>query len=139
MRIHGKRVLMLMLLSVAWGCTASKQPDSTAAGPGVPVYPGAKSAASDRWSQHLLPRDRARLVRATIYETEDPVVKVVAFYEEKLKGKAQVLRTKTGGLPSAVIRAEVDGRFKLLIVTANEDLDRTEIVIGDITQPKKEN
>jgi len=135
---HLYQILSLAVFAAILGCSTARQPESKATDPGVPVYPGAKSAASDRWSQRLLPQDRARLVKAVLYETEDPVEKVVAFYEENLKGKAQVLRTKTGGLPSAVIRAEVDGRFKLLVITANEDIDRTEIVIGDIAQPKKE-
>jgi len=60
---------------------------------------------------------------------------VISFYKEALKGKAQVLETKTHGLPSAAIRVEVDGLYKLLVITANEDSGKTEIVIGNIQNP----
>jgi len=45
------------------------------------------------------------------------------------------LETKTHGLPSAAIRVEVDGQYKLLVITANEDSGKTEIVIGNIQNP----
>lgn len=129
-------LLVLLVVTGSPGCTRSNQPDANAPAPdkGVPLYPGAK-ALSGGFSEHLLPQDRAKLVCAVMYETEDPASKVIGFYKENLKGKAQVLETKTHGLPSAAIRVEVDGQYKLLVITANEDSDRTEIVIGNIQAP----
>lgn len=127
-----------LLISLALGafpaCSHTKQAEPNAPDAGVPVYPGAK-ALSDGFTKHLLPQDRAKLVRAVMYETEDPTAKVISFYKEALKGKAQVLETKTHGLPSAAIRVEVDGQYKLLVITANEDSGKTEIVIGNIQNP----
>ena len=115
-------------------CSRTKQSEMQALDAGVPVYPGAKEL-SGGFSKHLLPQDRAKLVRAVLYETEDPTSKVITFYKEKLKGKSQVLETKTHGTPSAAIRVEVDGQYKLLVITANEDSGMTEIVIGNIQNP----
>ncbi len=115
-------------------CSRTNKTEPKALDAGVPIYPGAQ-ALSDGFSKHLLPQDRAKLVRAAMYETEDPVSKVISFYKEALKGKSQVLETKTHGLPSAAIRAEVEGQYKLLIITANEDSGKTEIVIGNIQNP----
>ena len=126
------------LISVATigfaACSRTNQPEPKALDAGVPVYPGAKELSSG-FSKHLLPQDRAKLVRAVMYETEDPTSKVIDFYKETLKGKSQVLETKTHGLPSAAIRVEVDGQYKLLLITANEDSGKTEIVIGNIQKP----
>jgi hypothetical protein len=115
-------------------CSRKKEPEPKALDAGVPAYPGAKELSSG-FSKHLLPQDRAKLVRAVMYETEDPTSKVIDFYKETLKGKSQVLETRTHGLPSAAIRLEVDGQYKLLLITANEDSGKTEIVIGNIQNP----
>ncbi len=139
MRMAGAGVAALLTFLVMIGspaCSRKSQSDATAPAldEGVPTYPGAK-ALSDGFSKHLLPQDRAKLVRAVLYETEDPPSKVISFYKETLKGKAQVLEAKTHGLPSAAIRVEVNGQYKLLLITANEDSGKTEIVIGNIQNP----
>jgi hypothetical protein len=127
--------LLMLQIIIGWqACSRPNQPEPKAPDAGVPVYPGAK-ALSDGFSKHLLPQDRAKLVRAAVYETDDPPSKVISYYKETLKGKAQVLETKTHGQLSAAIRAEVDGQYKLLIITANEDSGKTEIVIGNIQNP----
>jgi hypothetical protein len=115
-------------------CGRTNQPQPPAPDAGVPAYPGAQEL-SDGFSKHLLPQDRAKLIHAVMYETSDPPSKVISFYKEKLKGKSQVLETRTHGMPSAAIRAEVDGQYKLLVITANEDTGKTEIVIGNIQNP----
>jgi hypothetical protein len=130
--------IMVLAISLAvtgfTACSRTNQPRPPAPDAGVPVYPGAQEL-SDGFSKHLLPQDRAKLIHAVMYETSDPPSKVISFYKEKLKGKSQVLETKTHGIPSAAIRAEVDGQYKLLVITANEDTGRTEIVIGNIQNP----
>jgi hypothetical protein len=139
LRTVGVGITALMTLLVVIGlsaCSRTNRPDAKTPAPdaGVPVYPGAK-ALSGGFSEHLLPQDRAKLVRAVMYETEDPTPKVISFYKEALKGKTQVLETKTHGVPSAAIRVEVNGQYKLLVITANEDSGKTEIVIGNIQNP----
>ncbi len=133
-RVGFAALLMLLAIIGSQACSRTNQPEPKAPDAGVPVYPGAK-ALSDSFSRHLLPQDRAKLVRAAMYETEDPPSKVIGFYRENLKGKTQVLETKTHGQPSAAIRAEVDGQYKLILITANEDSGKTEIVIGNIQNP----
>jgi hypothetical protein len=131
----GIPALLIALAIIGFAaCSRTDQSQPKALDAGVPIYPGAKELSSG-FSKHLLPQDRAKLVRAVMYETEDPTSKVISFYKETLKGKAQVLETKTHGLPSAAIRAEVDGQDKLLLITANEDSGKTEIVIGNIQNP----
>lgn len=131
---------ILALWMLIPGCSRGPelQPEPGAVEAGVPIYPGAKNAlAPDRFSQRLLPQDRAKLVKAVVYETEDPSAKVISFYKDNLKGKWQVLEAKHGGLPSAVFRVEVEGQHKLLMISQNEDAARTEIVIGNIEAPQK--
>ena len=131
----GIPVLLISLAFVSFpACSRKDESQQEAPDAGVPVYPGAKEL-SDGFIKHLLPQDRAKLIRAVMYETEDPPSKVISFYKETLRGKAQVLEAKTHGLPSAAIRVEVDGQYKLLVITANEDSGKTEIVIGNIQNP----
>ncbi len=127
-----------MALAGLYGCKWKEQPEPEAIEAGLPLYPGARNAlAPDRFSQRLLPQDRAKVVKAAVYETDDPTTKVISFYKEKLKGKYQVLEAKKGGLPSAVFRVEVEGQYKLLMITHQEDSGKTEIVIGVISAPQK--
>jgi hypothetical protein len=100
---------------------------------GVPHYPGSKDSNADKFASRLSPRDRARLVKVVILETADPPDKVIQFYKENLKGKTQVFEKKSRGVPGAVFRTEVNGKGKLIMVTTNEDTNKTEISIGDIT------
>jgi len=131
----GIPVLLIALAVIGVpACSRTNQPEPKALDAGVPIYPGAKELSSG-FTQHLLPQDRAKLIRAVMYETEDPTSKVISFYKGALKGKSQVLETKTHGIPSAAIRVEVDGQYKLLVITANEDSGKTEIVIGNIQNP----
>ncbi|NWG12287.1 MAG: hypothetical protein HXY20_01995 [Acidobacteria bacterium] len=135
-RLYG--TLILVSLAGLCGCQWRRQPEPPAIEAGLPLYPGARNAlAPDRFSQRLLPQDRAKLVKAVIYETEDPPTKVISFYKENLKGKYQVLETKKGGLASAVFRVEADGQYRLLMITHEEDSGKTEIVIGLISRPQK--
>ncbi len=131
----GIMVLAVALAVIGFAaCSRTNQSQPPAPDAGVPVYPGAREM-SDGFSKHLLPQDRAKLIHAVMYETADPPSKVISFYKETLKGKSQVLETKTHGMPSAAIRAEVNGQYKLLVITANEDTGKTEIVIGNIQNP----
>lgn len=133
MSVRLSSLIVAALLSIlSAGC--SRQPAIDA---GVPVYPGARNVSAETFSSRLKPIDRERLVKMVRYETEDPVTKVTAFYKEKLGGKVQVLERTTGGSPAAVIRAEIGGKSKFLMITANEDTEKTEILIGDIAEPPK--
>lgn len=128
-------VLLLSLGMVcSQACSRTKQPEPQALDAGIPTYPGAKELSSG-FAKHLLPQDRDKLVRAVMYETGDPSSKVISFYKEKLQGKSQMLETKTHGSPSAAIRVDVGGQYKLLLITENEDTGKTEIVIGNIRNP----
>jgi hypothetical protein len=100
---------------------------------GVPHYPGAKDTNADKFASRLSARDRARLIKVVILETDDPPDKVIEFYKNNLKGKTQVFEKKNRGVPGAVFRTEVNGKGKLILVTANEDTNKTEISIGEIT------
>ena len=102
---------------------------------GVPIYPGAQTD-TDSFEAHLSPRDRARLVKAVTYRTDDPPANVISFYKEQLKGKTEVLETSRRGIPSAVFRTQVDGKPKIIMITSNEDTQKTEIAIGTITSPQ---
>jgi len=100
---------------------------------GVPHYPGAININADTFSSRLSPRDRARLIKAVIFQTDDSPDKVIAFYRANLKDKTEVFEKKTRGVPAAVIRTEINGKAKLIMVTYNEDINKTEISIGEIT------
>ncbi len=100
---------------------------------GVPHYPGARNINADTFSSRLSPRDRARLIKAVIFETDDPPDKVIAYYRSSLKGKTEVFEKKARGIPGAVIRTEINGKAKLIMVSYNEDKNKTEISIGEIT------
>jgi hypothetical protein len=102
---------------------------------GVPIYPGAQTD-TNTFEAHLSPRDRARLVKAVTYRTDDPPAKVIGFYKEQLKGKMEVLETSRRGVPSAVFRTQVDGKPKIIMVTSNEDTQKTEILISTVVPPK---
>jgi hypothetical protein len=104
---------------------------------GVPVYPGAKNMNADTFSARLSPRDRARLVKVVFWETADPPEKVIQFYKEKLPGKTAVAERRLHGLPAAVFRTEIDGKPKLLMVSVNEETEKTEISIGNISDASK--
>ena len=100
---------------------------------GVPHYPGAKDINADTFSSRLSPRDRARLIKAVIFETDDAPDKVIAFYRANLKEKTEIFEKKTRGVPGAVIRTEVNGKARLILITYNEDTNKTQISIGEIT------
>ncbi len=103
---------------------------------GVPHYPGAKDVNADTFASRLSPRDRARLVKVVILQTDDAPDKVIAFYKEILKGKTEVFERKNRGVPGAVFRTEIKGKGKLIVVSSNEDTNKTEISIGEITDQK---
>jgi hypothetical protein len=101
---------------------------------GIPLYPGVVTD-TDSFALRLSPADRARLIKAITYRTDDPSAKVIAFYKEKLAGKTQVLEQNRRGNPSAVFRTEVDGKPKLIMISWNEDTNKTEIVISTVAPP----
>ncbi len=102
----------------------------------VPVYPGAQ-AVTDGFAMHLSARDRAKLIKAMIYTTDDSTDKVIKFYKEKLdKGKTNVLQTSRRGIPEAVFRTDVDGTPRIVMVVSNEDTNKTEITISSIDPSK---
>ncbi len=129
-------LVVLTAIVVAGGVWyfASRRIDYTPIEAGVPIYPGAKNANADTFSSRLSPRDRARLIKLVIFESADPPQKVIDFYKEQLKGRAQVLERSARGIPGAVIRAEVNGKFKLIAITFNEDTEKTQISIGNIEE-----
>ncbi len=100
---------------------------------GVPHYPGARDINEDTFSSRLSARDRARLIKAVIFETDDAPDKVIAYYKSSLKGKTEVFEKKTHGVPGAVFRTEINGKARLIMITYNEDKNKTEISIGEIT------
>jgi hypothetical protein len=102
----------------------------------VPVYPGA-TTDTDTFATRLSPRDRAKLIKAFIYRTDDSPDKVIKFYKEKLnKEKTQVIETSRRGVPGAVFRTDVDGTPRIVIIENNEDTKKTEITISSIALPK---
>ncbi len=101
---------------------------------GVPIYPGA-TTDTDSFATRLSPRDKARLLKAVTYRTNDPPAKVIAFYKEQLKGKTQVLETSRRGVPSAVFQTQIDGKPKFIMITYNEDSEKTQILISTIAPP----
>ena len=103
---------------------------------GVPVYPGAQTQ-TDSFATRLSPRDRARLIKAIIFKTDDPPGKVIQFYKEKLpKEKTQVIETSRRGIPGAVFRSQVDGDPRIVIIKDNEDTKQTEITISSVELPE---
>jgi hypothetical protein len=105
---------------------------------GVPAYPGAKEHSGDSFEKRLNARDRARLVKAVVTETDDPPEKVIAFYKEALKGHFQVVERKSMGRPAAVFKAEIGGKQKLIAITPPEEdgSSKTQILIGNIEDLK---
>lgn len=102
---------------------------------GVPIYPGAQTD-TDSFAARLSPRDRAKLVKAVTYRTGAPPANVISFYKEQLKGKTEILETSRRGIPSAVFRTQVDGKPKIIMITSNEDSQKTEITISTIAPPE---
>ena len=98
---------------------------------GVPIYPGAISN-TDSFAARLSPRDRARLVKAVIYHVDGSPAPVIAFYKEKLKGKSEVLETSRHGVSSAIFKTSVNGEPKMIMITYNEDTNKSEITIGTL-------
>jgi hypothetical protein len=129
MRSIQRLAAALFLVWIAAACGRFK---GSPADPGVPIYPGAQNANEDTFSSRLKPQVRARLVKALIYETDDPTTKVIEFYKKNLKSSSQVFEKTARGVPAAVIRTEVSGKAKLLMITADEDRGKTQILIGDI-------
>jgi hypothetical protein len=101
---------------------------------GIPTYPGAVNINADKFSARLKPVDRAKLVKVVIYETADEPAKVISFYKEQLKGKSEVLERSSRGIPSAVIRTQINNKPKLIVIRNNEDSGKTEISIGNIEE-----
>jgi len=129
--MRSTRWLTAMALLI-WTAAACGRFKSSTTDPGVPVYPGAKNVNEGTYSSRLNPRDRARLVKAFVYETDDPTTKVIEFYKKNLDSKSQVFEKTARGVPSAVIRTEISGKWKFLMITADEDRGKTQILVGDI-------
>ncbi len=96
---------------------------------GIPIYPGAQSD-SDSFSARLSPKDRARLIKAVILQTEDPPGKVIEYYKRNLGGKARILEMKNQGTPTAIFQVNAEGTQKVVSVRLNDDTGKTEIFIG---------
>ena len=131
---HAASLMTLAAFLTVAGCSRTGQEPIDA---GVPVYPGARNLASDTFSSKLKPMDRERLVKAVVYETDDPVTKVVEFYRGRLGEKVEILERNNRGAPAAVIRAEVNGKPKFLMIMANEDTEKTNILIGNVVENNK--
>jgi hypothetical protein len=98
---------------------------------GVPIYPGAEQRAGGSFSARLPQRDRERLVKAVILQTDDPPAKVIQFYKERLGGKTRVLEMQRHGQPTAIFQTEAAGKLKMIMISGNEDTNKTEIRIGN--------
>ncbi len=123
---------LLALVVVAGGAYYFLSPARKALPPpeaGIPLYPGAHSE-SDSFAARLSPRDRERLIKAVILQTEDPPGKVIEYYKQNLGGKARILEMKTQGTPTAIFQVDVDGTRKVISVRLNDDTGKTEIFIG---------
>jgi hypothetical protein len=103
---------------------------------GVPVYPAAEQRPGGSFSARLPQRDRERLVKAVILQTDDPPAKVIQFYREKLGGKTRVMEMQRRGQPSAIFQTEAAGKLKVIVISSNEDTNKTEIRIGNATNPE---
>jgi hypothetical protein len=133
-------VLAAVVLAGGIWYFASKRLQYTPPDAGIPQYPGAANINADSFSTRLKPSDRARLIKAVIYETADSPDKVIAFYKEQLKGKSEVFEKSQRGIPWAVIRTEVKGKPRIVKITYNEDSGKTEISVGlfeEVAVPKK--
>ncbi len=110
-----------------WSCGTPQKPIEF----GVPIYPGAVTEV-DSFATRLSPADRARLVKAVMYTTDDAPDKVIGFYRERLTGKTQVFESSRRRLPEAVFRTEIEGKPLMILISWNEDANKTEITIGNI-------
>ena len=132
-----RRIVVLSLIAIAagainyLGCSSPQKPIEF----GVPIYPGAVTEV-DSFATRLSPADRARLVKAVMYTTDDASDKVISFYKERLTGKTQVLESSRRRVPEAVFRTEIDGKPQMIMISWNEDTEKTEITIGNITPPR---
>ncbi len=136
MKTAALAVLALVVVAGGIWYFAGKRMQYVPPDAGIPTYPGAKNINSDSFSARLKPTDRARLIKAVIYESDDSSAKVIAFYKEQLKGKSEVFEKSTRGIPWAVIRTEVNGKPRIVKITNNEDTNKTEIAIGLFEEPK---
>ncbi len=128
--------LAVVALAVVIGGIAyfrSRNSQSSPPDLGVTIYPGAKEQDSGSFAKQLKPQDRARLIKAVILETDDPSDKVISFYKNVLKSdRTQVMERRVGRSPGAVFRSEINGVDKIIMVTPNEDTNKTEILIGNV-------
>ncbi len=130
-------VAMLVVAAGAYYFVQQRSRGRTPPDYGIPIYPGAHGQ-TDTFATRLSQRDRERLIKAVILNTDDPPGKVIEFYKEQLKGKSRVLETKSHGLPTALFQLEVNGEQRIISVRSNGDTTgQTEIFIGK-TEPKTE-
>jgi hypothetical protein len=133
----GRQIGFLSLIAIAaaafccTGCSSKQKPIEF----GVPIYPGAVTEV-DSFATRLSPADRARLVKAVMYTTDDAPDKVISFYKERLKGKTEVFESSRRHIPEAVFRTEINGKPQMVMISWNEDTSKTEITIGNITPPQ---
>jgi hypothetical protein len=128
-------ILALVVIGAAAAYFTARKPPGPEPDAGVPVYPGAK-VATDSFTERLNARDRARLVKAITRQTGDSSEKVISFYKQTLKGNFQIIERKVAGAPAAILRVDVNGRQKVIMITPNEDTGQTEILVGDVDQLK---
>lgn len=134
-RKTGIAILPLTAIAVAVLCYPGCSPQPKPIEFGIPIYPGAATEV-DSFATRLSPADRARLVKAVMYTTDDTPDRVIGFYKEKLTGKTQVLESSRRHIPEAVFRTEIDGKPQMVLISWNEDASKTEITIGNITAPQ---
>jgi hypothetical protein len=132
-----RQIVVSFLIAIAaiaicfMGCTSQQKPIEF----GVPIYPGAVTEV-DSFATRLSPADRARLVKAVMYTTDDTPDKVISFYKERLKDKTQIFESSRRGITEAVFRTEIEGKPQMVMIAWNEDTSKTEITIGNITPPQ---
>jgi hypothetical protein len=96
------------------------------------AYPGSRPRDTDSFAKRLTPRDRARLVKAEVYITDDPPDKVIAYYKDTLKGKARQMDYQSHGRPTGFFEVQVGDNHKFIMVYSNEDTEKTEILISSV-------
>lgn len=114
---------------------AEKQRQSFSLETGIPEYPGA-TAETDSFSLNLPAVERAKLVRAMIYRTNDPSAKVISFFKEKLAGKTKVLERNEDGNAAAVFHTDINGKATIIMISSSKNQKTTEIVTGTLAKPQ---
>lgn len=103
---------------------------------GVPIYPGARQLDEGSFYRQVKRKDSLDSWQTAVLETADPPQKVIAFYKEKLMGKCRILQTSSRGVPSAVFNADLGARKTNIVVSTDEETQKTRISIASALRQK---